>query len=86
MRRHTRLVLIATQRERLRANIQEIRQRFSQFDYSTRLYQREIQNSLDRKLEALARFEQIADAHARRINLKRVLLSAASELEAADSP
>ena len=59
MRRHTRLVLIAAQRERLRANTQEIRQRFSQFDYSTRLYQREIQNSLDRKLEELAVRERV---------------------------
>ena len=44
----------ATQRERLRANVQEIRQSFTQFEYSTRLYQSEVQNSLDRKLEALA--------------------------------
>ncbi|MFP4483620.1 MAG: diguanylate cyclase [Spirochaetaceae bacterium] len=44
----------AAQRERLRANVQELRQSFTQFDYSTRLYQSEVENSLDRKLEALA--------------------------------
>lgn len=49
----------AAQRQALKANIQEVRQKFTRFDYSTKLYREAIESSLKQKQEALSGLREL---------------------------